>query len=93
MNQDIEESTPYCDESQDCTLWKLPTGELHREHGPAFESRHGIQMWYIRGRRHRDGAPAAIYSDGSVIWYKHGEIHREDGPAFESAAGGTGFYL
>ena len=34
------------------------------------------------GKFHRVGAPAAIWDDGTLVWYNAGQIHREDGPAY-----------
>ena len=29
--------------------WKLPNGKLHREDGPAYQSKSGFGMWYLNG--------------------------------------------
>ena len=36
---------------------------------------------YEKGKIHREGAPDAIYPDGTKAWYKDRKLHREDGPA------------
>ena len=43
-------------------------------------------------RRHRDGAPAVIWPDGSEEWWQHGELHRDDGPAIVRADGTQEWY-
>ena len=63
--------------------WKLPSGDLHREDGPACEYSNGSRHWYINGKKHREDGPATEYSDGSKMWYINGVCHREDGPAIE----------
>lgn len=40
-------------------------------------------LWYRDGVLHREGAPAIIYTDGTVEWWFDGERHREDGPAID----------
>lgn len=53
-------------------------GELHRDGGPAIESRQSrearphVQKWYRNGKLHREDGPAVIYPSFEV-WYKDGE--------------------
>jgi hypothetical protein len=35
----------------------------------------------VDGRRHREGAPACVYVNGTEKWYRDGLRHRDDGPA------------
>ena len=30
-------------------FWKLPSGDLHREDGPAIEYNDGSKYWYLKG--------------------------------------------
>lgn len=56
-------------------------GELHRIGGPARITPQG-KFWHINGEIHRDDdLPAAIYENGTQVWWHKGEIHRENGPA------------
>jgi hypothetical protein len=42
---------------------------------------------------HRVGGPAAIYDNGTRLWYFHGEFHRLDGPAVEYVDGELHWYI
>lgn len=42
---------------------------------------HTGQEWWIKGKLHREGAPAIIRHDGEERWFLDGVLHREDGPA------------
>jgi hypothetical protein len=44
-------------------------GDMHREDGPAFESKDGWQVWYINGRKHREDGPAVVHSSGVMEWW------------------------
>jgi hypothetical protein len=50
-------------------------------------NRLGTKRWYLKGKLHREDAPAIEYADGGKAWYLNGEFHREDGPAIEYANG------
>lgn len=40
------------------------------------------RILYILNREiHRENAPAVVYTDGSMHWYKNDKRHRENGPA------------
>jgi hypothetical protein len=65
--------------------WHDDDGLLHRDDGPAMESRISRE-WYCHGKRHRIGGPANITS-GKEEWWVNGELHREDGPAISCADG------
>lgn len=54
-------------------------GVLHRDDGPAMESKKRIEWWRY-GLLHRDDGPAVVGS--SLEWFRHGLKHRDDGPAF-----------
>ena len=73
--------------------WKLPSGDLHREDGPACEYVNGSRHWYINGELHREDGPAVEHIDGYRGWYINGELHREDGPAVEHIDGYRGWYI
>ena len=47
------------------------------ETGPDGTVRH----YNSSGKLHRIGGPAAIFADGTEIWYQNGVLHRTDGPA------------
>jgi hypothetical protein len=63
--------------------WRLPSGGLHNEHGPAVERLDGYKAWCVNDKFHRDGAPAKEYANGRKEWYQNGELHRVGGPAVE----------
>lgn len=46
---------------------------LHREDGPAIETRAGDFVWCIRGQLHRTDGPAIIRRDGSKEWWIKGQ--------------------
>ena len=48
---------------------------------------YGAQEWYRAGELHREGGPAVVHADGTLMWYRDGELHREGGPAFVRADG------
>jgi hypothetical protein len=63
-------------------------GKLHREGGPAIETKDGsYRAWYLNGLRHRleDNGPAVIrIVEGDFEykeWWKYDELHRDGGPA------------
>lgn len=58
-------------------------GELHREDGPAIIIREYFKEWWLEGKLHRVGGPAAIHSDGEQYWL-YGKRHRMDGPAIDT---------
>jgi hypothetical protein len=66
---------------------------LHREDGPAVESRRGDREWYLNGELHREYGPAAIWDDGTIEWYKHGKRHRVCGPAVTFSDGEIQWWL
>jgi hypothetical protein len=55
-------------------------GELHNLKGPARVNK-SAEMWFKNGMKHRKGAPAVKWSNGSEEWWHNGGLHREDGPA------------
>ena len=74
--------------------WRLPSGYLHREYGPAVEYKNGNKCWYINGKRHRVGGPAIEWNyDGYKAWYINGKLHREYGPAVEYKNGDKCWYI
>lgn len=42
---------------------------LHREDGPAYFNPHGLQEWFLNGKRHRSDGPAITWADGCQEWY------------------------
>jgi len=48
--------------------WRLPSGDLHREDGPAIEHSNGNKYWYINGSLHREDGPAVEYASGAKRW-------------------------
>ncbi len=42
---------------------------------------------------HRDDGPAALWADGTEIWYQHGLRHRVGGPAITWPNGSPSWYL
>ena len=61
--------------------WRTDEGKLHREDGPALVRADGREQWWLHGRIHRIGGPAATDPFGTTIWCIEGKLHREDGPA------------
>ena len=57
--------------------WKLPSGKLHRENGPAYEGIDGTKMWYINGACHREDGPAIEYGDDYKRWFLNGKQYTE----------------
>jgi hypothetical protein len=85
----------YVDRSK--AEWYL-NGEHHRApddsgaHYPAYISG-DTQIWYVGGKRHRVGGPAAIYKIGTKEWLQNGLLHRDDGPAVERYNGEKSYYI
>lgn len=73
--------------------WRLSSGQLHREFGPAKEYQDGTKEWYWKDNLHKNDGPAAIEENVSTMWYRHGQIHREDGPAIIYPNGHSSYYL
>jgi hypothetical protein len=73
--------------------WKLPSGKLHREDGPAIEYSNGNKEWWLSGQLHREDGPAIEYSNGNKQWWLNGQLHRESGPACEYNNGDKYWYL
>jgi hypothetical protein len=48
--------------------------------------------WFKNNKLHRDGGPAAVYTDGTKHWFQNGKHHRIDGPAIERANGDKFWY-
>lgn len=65
------------------TIAYMFDGVFHREDGePAIIFKDGSKNeWWVKGVRHREGAPAIECSDGTQYWYNCGNLHRTDGPA------------
>ena len=42
-----------------------------------------LRYYNAQGQLHRVHGPAAIYKDGTDVWYQNGQLHRLDGPAVE----------
>lgn len=82
------------DHSENCKHFMVNKW-YHKEDGPAIIYKNidhdGVYMdrelYYIRGERHRENAPASIEThhdkDNTTEWvyYRQGKIHRDDGPA------------
>lgn len=66
--------------------------QLHRENGPAFESK-TYKAWYKNGQRHREDGPAVVYPDGLIEYYQNNKKHRLDGPAVIYPDGYIEFWL
>lgn len=61
-------------------------GKIHRIGGPAQTVDHedGLtQYWMVDGEAHREDGPAAIYHNGTEMYYQNNILHREDGPAIK----------
>ena len=68
-------------------IWKLPSGDFHKEDGPAIEYIGGDKHLFLNDKIHRENGPAVEYINGYKAWYINGQYHREDGPAVEYASG------
>ncbi len=53
-------------------MWRLPTGKLHRDDGPAITRPDGYEAWWQQGKLHRVGGPAVTYPDGTREWWING---------------------
>jgi hypothetical protein len=60
-------------------IWRLPSGELHRENGPALEYLGGSIEWWLNGLRHREDGPVVELSSGMKLWYINDIRYTEDG--------------
>jgi hypothetical protein len=49
--------------------WKLPSGERHRENGPAVECINGDKAWFLNGNLHNKDGPAIEWGSGSKEWW------------------------
>jgi hypothetical protein len=67
----------------DTKEWKLPSGDLHREDGPAVERSNGYKAWFLNGKRHREDGPAIEYSNGDKSWYINGISYNEQEYKYE----------
>lgn len=54
---------------------------LHSLDKPAIKYSGGYECWYISGKKHRDGAPAEIFPNGDMYYFKNGLLHNANGPA------------
>ena len=52
-----------------------------------------IRYFNADGQLHRETGPAAIWADGTKIWFQNGLRHRIDGPAIEFSNGHMEWYL
>lgn len=60
-------------------LWyKEGTEILHREDGPAVESKDGIKYWYQNGQLHREDGPAIEIHTGTVEYWINGNPYSEE---------------
>jgi hypothetical protein len=50
-------------------VWKLPSGDLHREDGPAVECINGYKAWFLNGNLHNKDGPAIEWGSGSKEWW------------------------
>ena len=39
---------------------------------------YGAKIWYLNGRRHREGGPAVEYASGTKVWFLNGKELTED---------------
>lgn len=57
--------------------WLDDSGIVHREDGPAvIDTKHGLEVWYRFGKRHRLDGPACVTS-GGCEWYVDGRRFTE----------------
>ena len=87
------EYTVKVDKEGTVRYYKLDTGVLHREGGPAVEYTDGSKLWFKEGECHREDGPAKEYCDGGKYWFLEGKRHREDGPAIECFDGCKEWYI
>ena len=74
-------------------IWKLPSGDFHKEDGPAIEYIGGDKHWFLNDKLHRENSPAVEYINGYKAWYINGQYHREDGPAVEHSNGNNYWWI
>lgn len=53
------------------------------KNGKHISKAHGIIIYYLKNKYHREDGPAKIWPDGYREWYIKDLLHREDGPAIE----------
>lgn len=52
--------------------YKKGTHHYHNDNGPAVKFNDGSLMFYIDGKKHREGAPAVIWIEGKKEWWING---------------------
>ena len=60
---------------------------------PRRERNYGDKEWWVKGKLHRENAPAIERIDGSRRWFHWGRLHREVGPAVTHPNGSTEWWL
>jgi hypothetical protein len=82
------------EEDDEKIVWKDWNWDVHREGDrPAIIWSDGTEIYYKRGKKHRENGPAAIFLDGHEEWYFEGKFHRIGGPALTTSDGRTYFYI
>lgn len=79
--------------SDQCNIFNLYVENTTMHKPTKFTDYRGTKYWRLKGKLHRDGAPAIEHIDGTKEWMLHGKRHREDGPAIEYADGAKSWYL
>lgn len=60
----------------------------------AETDKYGNHFYYNKdGHFHRSDGPAAIYVDGTQVWWMNGHVHRTDGPAYIGMDGTQEWFL
>lgn len=54
--------------------WLNRQQKLHRDDGPAFESKNGAKLWYKNGKLHREDGPAIENPNGTKSYWLNGKL-------------------
>jgi hypothetical protein len=53
--------------------WYNSKGQIHRDDGPAVESREGYKGWFQNNELHREDGPAQENRNGREMWWINGK--------------------
>lgn len=70
--------------NRDLQDWARANPVAHQTFLDSFltvETTSDATYYMYKGRTHRIGRPASVYTDGSFGWWRNGRIHRTNGPA------------
>ena len=70
-------------------------GLVHNDNDePSLIYKDGSREWDHKNKRHRDGKPGYISSDGTMrMWFHDGKLHRTNGPAIVNSNDANEWWL